>query len=132
MMPPVMATRDLRSFSLPPQVVHFIPMQATPRPATDTMMPTIIKARVQVLHEDHRARDAPPYTEEDQILTVELQDGVVDLTLELPAHDIHSPWYMATAVMMLSPMYADIFHCGRIVPMISPTMPSNDRKKPNS
>lgn len=46
MMPPVMAMRDLRSLSFPPQVVHFIPIQATPRPATDTMMPTIIKARV--------------------------------------------------------------------------------------
>lgn len=46
MMPPVMATRDLRSLSLPPQVVHFIPIHATPNPATDTMMPTIIKARV--------------------------------------------------------------------------------------
>ena len=46
MMPPVMATRDLRSLSLPPQVVHFIPIQATPNPAMDTMMPTIIKARV--------------------------------------------------------------------------------------
>lgn len=45
-MPPVMAMRDLRSLSVPAQVVHFIPMQATPRPAMDTMMPTIIKARV--------------------------------------------------------------------------------------
>ena len=45
-MPPVMAMRDLRSLSLPAQVVHFIPIQATPRPAMDTMMPTIIKARV--------------------------------------------------------------------------------------
>lgn len=45
-MPPVMATRDLRSLSPPPQVVHFIPMQATPRPEMDTMMPTIIRARV--------------------------------------------------------------------------------------
>lgn len=46
MMPPVMAMRDLRSLSSPAQVVHFIPMQATPRPAMDTMMPTIINARV--------------------------------------------------------------------------------------
>lgn len=45
-MPPVMAMRDLRSLSFPAQVVHFIPMQATPRPAMDTIMPTIIKARV--------------------------------------------------------------------------------------
>lgn len=41
-----MAMRDLRSLSSPAQVVHFIPMQATPRPAMDTMMPTIISARV--------------------------------------------------------------------------------------
>lgn len=41
-----MAMRALRSLSLPPQVVHFIPMQATPRPAMETMMPTIIRARV--------------------------------------------------------------------------------------
>lgn len=46
MMPPVIATRDFRSLSAPPQVVHFMPIQATPSPATDTMMPTIIKARV--------------------------------------------------------------------------------------
>lgn len=46
MMPPVMAMRDLRSLSFPAQVVHFIPIQATPRPAMDTMMPTIISARV--------------------------------------------------------------------------------------
>lgn len=39
---------------------------------------------------------------------------------------------MATAVMMLSPMYADIFHCGSIVPMISATMPISDMKNPNS
>lgn len=45
-MPPVIAMRDLRSLSFPAQVVHFIPMQATPRPAMDTMMPTIINARV--------------------------------------------------------------------------------------
>lgn len=41
-----MAMRDLRSLSSPAQVVHFIPMQATPRPAMDTMIPTIINARV--------------------------------------------------------------------------------------
>lgn len=41
-----MAMRDLRNLSAPPQVVHFIPIHATPRPAMDTMMPTIIKARV--------------------------------------------------------------------------------------
>lgn len=46
MMPPVMAVRALRTLSSAPQVVHFIPMQATPRPAMDTMIPTIIKARV--------------------------------------------------------------------------------------
>lgn len=44
--PPVMAMRDLRSFSVPPHVVHFIPIHATPSPAMDMMMPTIIKARV--------------------------------------------------------------------------------------
>lgn len=46
------------------------------------------------------------------------------------AHDIHRPWYMATAVMMLSPTYADIFHCGRMVPMISPIRPISDMAKP--
>lgn len=45
-MPPVMAMRDLRVLSSPPQVVHFIPMQATPRPATVTIMLTIMRARV--------------------------------------------------------------------------------------
>lgn len=44
--PPVMAMRVLRSLSVPPQVVHFIPIHATPRPAMETMMPTIISARV--------------------------------------------------------------------------------------
>ena len=45
-MPPVMAMRDFLVLSSPPQVVHFIPMVATPSPATVTMMPTIIRARV--------------------------------------------------------------------------------------
>lgn len=45
-MPPVMAIRDLRVLSSPPQLVHFIPMQATPRPAIDTMILTIMRARV--------------------------------------------------------------------------------------
>lgn len=45
-MPPVMAMRDLRVLSSPPQVVHFIPMQATPSPATDMIMLTIMRARV--------------------------------------------------------------------------------------
>ena len=45
-MPPAMAMRDLRVLSSPPQLVHFIPMQAMPRPATVTMMDTIMRARV--------------------------------------------------------------------------------------
>lgn len=46
------------------------------------------------------------------------------------AHDIHSPSYMATAVMMLSPTYADIFHWGRIVPIINPMRPRRARANP--
>ena len=46
------------------------------------------------------------------------------------AHVIHSPEYMEMAVMMLSPTYADIFHWGRMVPMISPIRPRSDRAKP--
>lgn len=46
MMPPVMAMRDLRVLSSPPQLVHFIPMQAAPRPHTVTMMLMIMRARV--------------------------------------------------------------------------------------
>lgn len=46
MMPPVIAVRDLRTLSSAPQVVHFIPMHATPSPAMDTIIPTIISARV--------------------------------------------------------------------------------------
>lgn len=67
-MPPVMATRDLRSLSPPPQVVHFIPMQATPNPAMDTMMPTIIKARVACSEpEEDRVTETTSneYVEED-------------------------------------------------------------------
>lgn len=45
-MPPVMAMRDLRALSSPPQVVHFIPMQATPSPATANKMLMIMRARV--------------------------------------------------------------------------------------
>lgn len=45
-MPPVMAMRDLRVLSSPPQVVHFIPMQATPSPVTVMIMLMIIRARV--------------------------------------------------------------------------------------
>lgn len=45
-MPPVIAMRDFRVLSSPPQVVHFIPMQATPRPATVRIMLTIMRARV--------------------------------------------------------------------------------------
>lgn len=44
--PPVIAVRALRTLLSPPHVVHFIPTQATPSPAIDTMMLTIIKARV--------------------------------------------------------------------------------------
>lgn len=46
MIPPVKAMRDLRTLSSPPQVVHFIPMVATPIPATEAMMLTIMRARV--------------------------------------------------------------------------------------
>lgn len=46
MIPPVMAMRDLRVLSSPPQLVHFIPMQATPRPASVTIILTIMRARV--------------------------------------------------------------------------------------
>lgn len=46
MMPPVIAMRDFFVLSSPPQLVHFIPMQATPRPATVTIMLTIMRARV--------------------------------------------------------------------------------------
>lgn len=45
-MPPVTAVRALRTLLSSPHVVHFIPTQATPNPAIDTMMPTIIRARV--------------------------------------------------------------------------------------
>lgn len=45
-MPPVMAMRDFRVLSSPPQFVHFIPMQAAPRPASVTIILTIIRARV--------------------------------------------------------------------------------------
>lgn len=45
-MPPVMAMRDFFVLSSPPQVVHFIPMQATPSPATARIMLTIMRARV--------------------------------------------------------------------------------------
>lgn len=46
MMPPATAMRALRTLLSSPHVVHFIPTQATPSPAIDTMMPTIIRARV--------------------------------------------------------------------------------------
>lgn len=46
------------------------------------------------------------------------------------AHDIHSPSYMATAVMMLSPTQADIFHCGKMVPTINPITPRSARENP--
>lgn len=45
-MPPVMAMRDFRTLSSPPQVVHFIPMQATPTPTTTTIILTTMRARV--------------------------------------------------------------------------------------
>ena len=41
-----MAMRALRMRSPAPQVVHFMPMQATASPAMDTTIPTIISARV--------------------------------------------------------------------------------------
>lgn len=46
MIPAAMAMRVLRVLSSPPQLVHFIPMQAAPRPTTITMMLTIMRARV--------------------------------------------------------------------------------------
>lgn len=46
MMPPAMAMRLFLTLSSPPQVVHFIPMQATPRPATETTMLNTMRARV--------------------------------------------------------------------------------------
>lgn len=45
-MPPIIAVRALRTLLSSPHVVHFMPMQATPSPAIDTIMPTIISARV--------------------------------------------------------------------------------------
>lgn len=45
-MPPVMEMRAFLTLSSPPQVVHFIPMTATPKPATTTMILTIMRARV--------------------------------------------------------------------------------------
>lgn len=46
------------------------------------------------------------------------------------AQDIQSPEYMAIAVIILSPTYADIFHWGKIVPIINPIKPSSDMANP--
>lgn len=46
------------------------------------------------------------------------------------AQDIHNPSYMDTAVMMFEPTKADIFHWGKMVPMMSPNTARRPRANP--